>query len=627
MAILVKGTDFESGDQVTATNLDAHVDNATFASGAVDASTTEIAGGSIIVKDGGITPSKLSTGHPTWDTNGNLTIIGDVTIPFTQSGTGAVESDVDTKLKESVSVRDFGAVGDGVTDDTAAINLALAVGGSIDFPDGDTYLISTTTSGSDDPVLTLISNTTINCGSGVSFVLDTTTSERYKIFQIKDISNVIFKGNQCTITGDRTNPTGGVLNHGHGINIEGSSNVFIDDLLVQDCWGDGLYVGAGAAGFSSNVYFNKVHSYNCRRQAFSLVSAKGFASHDCLYEKANGTAPSCGVDIEPDGTTEFLENIRFYGDRAKDCDGTGFFVYLDAWRNNERQADIQFIGCRTQGCNADGGSVNGQYAAFEARRVRDTGGALIPEGTIKFIDCVSVDDTYSGFAVSDKSSLGPRVQFIRPVTINPNQVAATSPILASGVRVYASGTTYTTSLGGVDIIDPEVIDRDGNLDNAALAAFNLSDAAGAPATDVFVYNPRITLSAASAGRNFQANNNGGVWYFQDSNPPEEAFATSNAILNRHVGSVLTNETQVGGTAVMTLGTNAQMAIGSEVEFLVKAAQTFRVIPNASEEILPSGNGLGKYMEAAVIGNSVRLRRISSTEWVIASIIGTWTFEA
>jgi parallel beta-helix repeat protein len=41
-------------------------------------------------------------------------------VNYTPAGTGAVVTTVQTKLRESVSVEDFGAVGDGVTDDTAA---------------------------------------------------------------------------------------------------------------------------------------------------------------------------------------------------------------------------------------------------------------------------------------------------------------------------------------------------------------------------------------------------------------------------------------------------------------------------------------------------------------------------
>lgn len=59
------------------------------------------------------------------------------------SGTGATARTVQAKLRDVVSVKDFGAVGNGVADDTNAFKNALAASNSVYVPDG-TYKITST---------------------------------------------------------------------------------------------------------------------------------------------------------------------------------------------------------------------------------------------------------------------------------------------------------------------------------------------------------------------------------------------------------------------------------------------------------------------------------------------------
>ena len=89
---------------------------------------------------------------------------------YNQGGTGASSRTVENKLQESVSVKDFGAVGDGVTDDTAAIQAAIdsfisVSGGTILF-ENKVYLITGT--------LVLREGTTLKGISESSYKLGTT---------------------------------------------------------------------------------------------------------------------------------------------------------------------------------------------------------------------------------------------------------------------------------------------------------------------------------------------------------------------------------------------------------------------------------------------------------------------
>jgi hypothetical protein len=98
--------------------------------------------------------------------------LGDALVGFRQSNSngnlaGSVARTVHQKLQEIISVKDFGAVGDGVTDDTAAIQAAISYvesrtgnrGGNIFLPSGD-YLITSP--------LVILGAGVVLCGEGAS---------------------------------------------------------------------------------------------------------------------------------------------------------------------------------------------------------------------------------------------------------------------------------------------------------------------------------------------------------------------------------------------------------------------------------------------------------------------------
>ena len=85
-------------------------------------------------------------------------------INYNEGSTGAVTRTLESKLQESVSVKDFGAIGNGSTDNTlafqTAINSVASTGGTVHVPggvNGNQYLFTTQT-GPANPTITIPSN-------------------------------------------------------------------------------------------------------------------------------------------------------------------------------------------------------------------------------------------------------------------------------------------------------------------------------------------------------------------------------------------------------------------------------------------------------------------------------------
>ncbi len=207
MAVLTTGNTFASGDQVTAATLNSAVNDAEFAAGAVDNTSTQLSGTSpqqIIVKDLGISTGKIANGAVT-----TAKIASDVVINTSGSITGAAGSF--TTLSAS------GGLTGNVTGNVTG-NLAGNVTGNVT---GDvTGNISGNVTGGTGAFTTLTASDDVNFDSGTLFVDASadnvgigTTSPSYKL-----------EVNGDTVIGDDT--TGNArINSISGDSTSGSGNV------------------------------------------------------------------------------------------------------------------------------------------------------------------------------------------------------------------------------------------------------------------------------------------------------------------------------------------------------------------------------------------------------------------
>lgn len=213
------------------------------------------------------------------------------TVAYQPAGASAVPTTVQAKLRETVSVKDFGAVGDGVTNDTAAFQAAATAGGEIFVPDG-TYEITHVDVPSNTSFIGESWNTIIHQIAGTDprpgsvdgmFVMNLVNSQT----PVKDVAfrNIQFRMNLPVGVYTAADEASHIILGGH------TENITIDNCYFYGWRGDAVFVGSQMSGTGvpvgyvalntsiTNCYFNGIDN-TCRQ------GVTGVPSVDCISIRA-----------------------------------------------------------------------------------------------------------------------------------------------------------------------------------------------------------------------------------------------------------------------------------------------------------------------------------------------------
>jgi hypothetical protein len=178
---------------------------------------------------------------------------------FIQAGTGAVQRTVESKLQDVVSVKDFGAVGDGVADDTAAIQAALNSNArTIHLIGGQTYKVTSS--------ITIPANKIV-VGNGATI----TTASHFTVFTFSNgggIYNTKFIG-----PGNASNVSGSTAIKCSGTNNDPAAPTYVTGPTVSDC----TITGFGEYG----VFLQYVRNAYINNNTISNVAYAGIGGVSC----------------------------------------------------------------------------------------------------------------------------------------------------------------------------------------------------------------------------------------------------------------------------------------------------------------------------------------------------------
>ena len=211
----------------------------------------------------------------------------------------------------------YGAKGDGITDDTEAVQKACDTGRNVYF--SNNYLISKP-----------INSKSSLFGTGSVFYSYNTNQGRQgdldNIFTFENVNNLFIKDISIDMKRDLSKTYGesSFGEWGYCVVLRGCKNIIIDNITAINAQGDNIGIGQYNKVDSENITVINCHLENAYRNDISITGCKNAIIKNNYIMKNSGY---CGIIIEPDANSNSnTENINVSDNTVLCIDRSGFTV-------------------------------------------------------------------------------------------------------------------------------------------------------------------------------------------------------------------------------------------------------------------------------------------------------------
>jgi polygalacturonase len=198
-------------------------------------------------------------------------------------------------------------------------------GGTLQVPDGTYRIEAVHTWDGGAGGVALGSRMTLRMSAGAVLKAIPNSRTAYSIVAAFNVTDVAIIGG--TILGERAQHNGSTGEWGMGIDVRGGRNIVIDSVTTKENWGDGVYLDGSTDGAkATNITLCAVTADHNRRQGLSIVKASAVTVRDSVFKNTQGTAPQCGIDIEPD-PGKSVDNVKILNSAFPDNASCGIKLY------------------------------------------------------------------------------------------------------------------------------------------------------------------------------------------------------------------------------------------------------------------------------------------------------------